>query len=225
MKSFTTCLSFGSQYFTSKSFNLGKSFTLGTIAALSTLSAPAIAAITTDAVGVTAPGGTVQIGRHLWVSDHLQGFCRLDPALTVAATRSINAASCVTNALSPGQPSYDASRRYVYVPDNSSKSQGVWRFRFNPTTNRMWTGAAPVGSDRPFRLGGIMSGKNVRVSGSVLNSTGSILYVSALKTGRIFRVDNPHSTSPVISARGRSSDGGGVASHCGSPLDLSSSLV
>lgn len=27
--------------------------------------------------GVTSPGGLTKIGNDIWVSDHLQGFCRL----------------------------------------------------------------------------------------------------------------------------------------------------
>jgi hypothetical protein len=174
-------------------------------------SGTAIAQTTLEASGVTAPGGTVQMGNHLWVSDHLQGFCRLDPALPVVGqTRTINPVTCLTTAGSPGQASYNSVNQYVYIPDNSSKSVGVVRARFNPVTQRLFTNADPTAVNRPRIIGGALAGSGVRVTATALR--GNVLFVGAIKTGRIFRVDSPNGASPVISARGRSSDGGGVES-------------
>src|SRR5690242_7549663 len=51
--------------------------------------------------GVTAPGGAVWLkdttpfGGHLWVSDHLNGFCRLDPTDATAVAATFNTGSCL----------------------------------------------------------------------------------------------------------------------------------
>ena len=93
----------------------------------------ALAATTTQvASGLTNPLGILQLAggdgaSHVWVSDHLNGVCRLDPATGGGLVENQN--SCVLfigkAALKPGQLSYDQATSKIYVPDLSSKSLGV----------------------------------------------------------------------------------------------------
>lgn len=159
--------------------------------------------VTTYANGITAPAGTVEVAGKLWVSDHVQGFCRLDvPASGGAA--AINASTCITTAISAGQPSFDGT--YLYLPDNSSKSQGVWRLTYSASAGRFIT--ATTSSNRPVivaRIGGNRPTATALVGGN--------LYIGALKNGNITRVTNPGGTTPgAATTVGRTSDGRGAAS-------------
>ncbi len=52
-------------------------------ALLSIAVSPALAANgSIYANGLNSPGGTVFMGSHLWVADHVNGFCRLDKNAT-----------------------------------------------------------------------------------------------------------------------------------------------
>lgn len=155
--------------------------------------------------GVTSPGGLTKIGNDIWVSDHLQGFCRLRPPTTFSAPGSIDDATCVINAVSPGQATFDSSRNLVYVPDNSSKSQGVWRYTWTPTTRRL---ARPV-LISGTREGTVNSLIKLRATATAMDRNGN-LYVGTLKSGFIFKVANPSAT-PTVTRVGQTSDGGGVA--------------
>src|SRR3954470_11725390 len=108
---------------------------LGAVAALLSLAvSPALAANgTIYANGLNSPGGTVFMGSHLWVSDHVNGFCRLDKNATTGKF-TINLATCTTAAASPGQATFDAATNSVYVPDNSTQGKAVIRLKFNPVT-------------------------------------------------------------------------------------------
>jgi hypothetical protein len=152
---------------------------------------------------LTSPGGAVVLGGDLWVADHFFGFCRLDPAPATSppiAPFTINQDTCDTSAVSPGQPS--ASDNNVYVPDNSSKSLGVWRLTFDPTT-RTITGATV--------LGGCCGLSGNRATATALGPDGN-LYVGFIKTGDILRVVNPAGSFSQASVQkvGRTSDGRGV---------------
>jgi hypothetical protein len=155
--------------------------------------------------GVTAPGGLTKIGNDVWVSDHLQGFCRLNPPTALGgALGSIDDTTCVTNAASPGQATFDANRNLVYVPDNSSKSQGVWRYTWIPSTRRL---------TRPVLISGTRAGTAnsliaVRTNATALDRNGN-LYVGTLKSQFIFKVTNPNGT-PTVTRAGQTSNGGGV---------------
>ncbi len=102
------------------------------------------------AAGLTSPPGFVWTGAHLWVSGHVQGFCRLDTSANGLA--GIIAAACVLVAVAPGQPVFDAVSNSVYVTDLSSKSVGVVRYTFDPVTESIVNAAAiapSLGGDRP----------------------------------------------------------------------------
>ena len=95
--------------------------------------APALAAptVTLFAGPVTGPGGGLWLPGppgtpgHLWVSDSISGFCRVD-----AGTLT----NCNVTAKMASQPSYDPATSSVYVPDASARGVGLVRLHFNQTT-------------------------------------------------------------------------------------------
>ncbi|MBI2862969.1 MAG: hypothetical protein HYX94_00200 [Chloroflexi bacterium] len=161
--------------------------------------APALTDGSPYADQITAPGGGVWMGTHYWVADHLMGLCRVDQ--NTDGTLDINQSTCNTAAVSPGQPSYDAANGYVYVPDNSSKSAGVWRLQFNSTTETVGNPAlvaanAGLGGNRP--------------TATALQTDGS-LYVGFIKNGDVKRITTPYGVSQTVRTIGRSSDGRGIS--------------
>jgi len=162
---------------------------------------------TLSASGITSPSGTLYLpgalGGHLWISDHTLGFCRLDATAQGSPTPvAINPATCNIKALSPGQAAFDAANNLVYVPDNSSKSQGVWRLRFDPTTETVTTD--------------VLLGPNLNLGilrpASVALANDGKLYVSNLKNGNIARIVNPESSVQTLENVGASSDARRVVS-------------
>jgi hypothetical protein len=162
---------------------------------------------TIAASGITSPYGSVwlpgSLGGHLWVADHALGFCRLDATAPGSAVPlAINSATCNVSAVSPGQPDFDAASNFVYVPDNSSKSQGVWRLMFDPATETVRTDiriapTAGLGSNRP--------------SAVAFSHYDGKLYVSFLKNGNISRITTPNGVSQTVEPVGSSSDGARVS--------------
>ncbi len=96
--------------------------------------------------GVWLPGA---LGGHLWAADSIAGLCRMDvpppPAGVPAAAGALtheNVSTCKVGAtagglLKPEQSSYDAGRHLLYVADGGTKSVGVVRFSFDPTTETL----------------------------------------------------------------------------------------
>lgn len=167
---------------------------------------PATPALTTGqlyADAITSPGGSAMMGGHLWVTDHALGFCRLDPDAPPATTSSINQSFCNISAVSPGQPTFDSVNNFVYVPDNSSKSQGVWRLKFKPDTQTVGSPVKVAGGN-----GGLIGNK---ATATALDPNGD-LYVGFIKNGNILKVTNPAGavTSQVVTTIGKTSDGRGA---------------
>jgi len=160
-----------------------------------------------SATGVTSPYGTLwlpgSLGGHLWVADHALGFCRLDATAPGSATPlAINSATCNISALSPGQPAFDSATNFVYVPDNSAKSQGVWRLIFDPATETV------VADTRIAPSAGLGGNRPTAVAFSHYDGK---LYVSFLKNGNISRITTPNGASQTVESVGSSSDGTRVA--------------
>ncbi len=153
------------------------------------------------APGLTSPGGMVWMGSHLWVSDHLQGFCRLDGP-TTSGTYAINSATCSTAANVPGQASFQSDRGFVYVPDSAFNSQGVWRLSFDPVSETVY-GGARLAPDRG--LGGS------RPSAVALGPDHN-LYVASFGTSDFKRVNNPDggASSQAVTQIGRTASGSGA---------------
>ncbi len=83
--------------------------------------------------GVTHPRGLIFLGDRYWVSDEINGFCRIDENPAGGAALS----NCYkpTPSFIPGQADADAATisgtRHLYVPD-ASGGAGIARFLFNP---------------------------------------------------------------------------------------------
>lgn len=78
------------------------------------------------AAGITQ-ASLVFAGSHVWISDATQGFCRIDSSSPGVAALS----HCFkpTPAFVPGQASWDRTRSFLYVPDASATSTGVFRIQ------------------------------------------------------------------------------------------------
>jgi hypothetical protein len=162
--------------------------------------------------GTTSPHGAVWIpgslSGHYWVSDHTQGLCRLDTAPTNSGLYATNPQACdptgSRNGIigSPGQPVFDPNGNFVYVPDQAVKSPGVWRLNFDPATETISnpTLMAPgsgLQDDKPDSLALGPDGK---------------LYASGLKSGGVWRIDNPRGdpNAMAVTMIGQTSDGRGI---------------
>src|SRR4051794_29070501 len=156
--------------------------------------ASAAQATTTSPVAspLTSPnGGLVLAGRtstHVWVSDHINGVCRVDGS-------AINPSTCVISVagsqLKPGQLSFDPATSNIYVPDLSSKSIGVARLTFNPAGDG---GAGSIGLfDRNVVLPNCGLGGNLP-QGSAMGPDGA-LYIAQRKSNTILKVRNPATTT------------------------------
>jgi cytochrome c peroxidase len=162
--------------------------------------------------GQTAPSGMTRINGHTWVADHVQGLCRLD--LAPGATEgtplyTINTDTCDPNGTigSPGTPAYDRTANadgthYVYVPDSSRKSPGLWRVTYHPDTDTI---------DNPELMvpGAGLAG--LRVTGTVVGPDGNV-YVGSLNNAGIHRINNPRSTprEQWIDTIAQTTDGRGI---------------
>lgn len=146
------------------------------------------------AQGETNPTGQFKLdgalGGHLWVADHLQGVCRV-------AGGTIEGATCQTAAVAPGEPSVDAARNFVYVPDQSMKSQGVIRYTYNPASETL--------GDPVVLAPNAGLGPNKPVA-TALGPDGA-LYVSFLKNGNVVKILNPDGATQTVQSVGGSSDG------------------
>ncbi|HET7474486.1 MAG TPA: Ig-like domain-containing protein [Dermatophilaceae bacterium] len=159
----------------------------------------AVGSLYTDTL--TVPGGTVSMNGKLWVADHFQGFCRI--VSDGAGGQVVDGATCAGGATPVGAtaPVFDASRNLVYVADNTRQSQGVWRFPYIASTNKLGAGTlinvtASPGTDKPDAL--------------ALSADGNTLYVGFTRVADIKRVDNPATATGGAVTVASSSDAGGV---------------
>jgi len=146
--------------------------------------------------GITAPKGgdtwipdTTPAGGHYWVSDHSNGFCRIDPLPAGSISpNAVNVSVCDPGFTlgSPGQAAYDprpdavgSLTHNIYVPDNAVKSPGVWKLTFDP-------GTATVSNPVPMAPGSPLADQ--KANGLVLDPTNDALYVGDLIDGNIRRI-------------------------------------
>ena len=165
--------------------------------------------------GVTLPAGAITLGstaanKSVWVSDHLFGFCRLDPVAASSPIRyTINQTTCVVNAISPGQPVYHAGTRTVFVPDNSSRSTGVWRYTYNLTSKLLGSpvrlGASAFAGVRPTTLA--ISGTNVFVGSITSPLIRKIVNATTATAAATTGAANVALNVPIV---GRTSNGLGI---------------
>lgn len=157
------------------------------------------------------------LGGHLWIADNALTFCRLDGPPTSYGTMTVNASTCDTTAKAPSQAVYDPrpnpdGTHYIYIADNSSKSQGAVRVTFNPATETIVAGSGMVLGD---------GGTAGRTNSIALNPADGKLYIGHVKGGSIMRITSPNldQYSQFTEVVGRTTDGrgvrGGMAFVCG----------
>lgn len=164
-------------------------------------------AATLFAWGDTSPAGMTIVNGQLWVGDHVMGLCRLDAAPDTLHT--VNANTCDPNGTvgSPGQPVFDTINNYVYVPDNSRKSPGVWRLSYHPDTGTV---------DNPTPLDPSLAGLKVTALALGPDMAGvpnGALYVGSLANAGIRRINNildPNPRNQWIDVIAQTTDGRGI---------------
>jgi cytochrome c peroxidase len=157
--------------------------------------------------GNTSPSGMVLVNGQLWVGDHVMGLCRLDAAPDTLQT--VNADVCDPNGIvgSPGQPVFDNINNFIYVPDNSRKSAGVWRLTYHPDTGTV---------DSPTPLDPALAGikaDSLALGPDMFGTPNGALYVGSLKDGGIRRVNNildPNPRDQWIDVIAQTTDGRGI---------------
>jgi hypothetical protein len=159
-------------------------------------SVPGHSATLLASAGLTSPG-VVIIGPDVWALDPSAGICRIDAG-------AINLSTCVVLGGIPGQSYFDPATNFLYVPDKSANSRGVWRVGYNPASRTLTgAGASLVAANKG--LGG-----NQPLS-VVLGPDGS-LYVSFNKNGNVLRITAPSTNTNTVSQVGQSTDGHAVFS-------------
>lgn len=180
--------------------------------------APGIApAATLVSWGQTSPHGMVKINGKLWVADHVMGMCQLDPAPNTI--QAVDATKCDPNGVvgSPGQPVFDTVNNYVYVPDNSRKSPGVWRVTYHPAgTDPVTLQPTPEYLDSPILLDPSLAGLKVdalALGPDMVGTPNAALYVGSLADGGIRRINNildPNPRNQFIDVIAQTTDGRGI---------------
>jgi hypothetical protein len=109
---------------------------IGTLAALifaaHCAAAPGTIAVTGITTSSSAPGGFIFDGTRMWVTDAVQGLCQINGGKLsncVLPPTSLLGVHAVV-----GQPAFDVGTGFVYLPDMSAGSKGIWRYHFNQAT-------------------------------------------------------------------------------------------
>lgn len=143
------------------------------------------------ALGLTQPKGAIRWNGAVFVSDAVQGFCRIDAGLLATPG---NPATCFSSGT--GVPELDGN--LVYVTDTTGKT-GVWRLTMDPLSPAILsaTNLAPnagLGGNRP--------------TAATLGPDGK-LYVSFINNGDIVRITNPAGdiATQIVEPVGKSNSG------------------
>jgi hypothetical protein len=141
------------------------------------------------------PGGFIFAGGKMWVSDASLGLCQVPGGggglggCFKPSTSNLGVPAIV------GQPSFDPATGFLYLPDMSSASNGIWRYHFNGSsfdTAVNIAASAGLGGQRP--------------GATSLGSDGN-LYVSMAGNSSIKRIHTPEGTTQVVDAMATTLDG------------------
>ncbi|MGJ7582824.1 fibronectin type III domain-containing protein [Variovorax sp. RHLX14] len=138
--------------------------------------------------------------RHLWLADHLRGFCRIDADIDApATTHDVNPATCLPNAVPQGPTVFDPLTNTIYFADGGAKGLGVVKMRFNPQGDG---GHGLVDLSLQEQIGAAGNGCGLpgnRTTSIALGPDGN-LYVGVQKSGNITRIVNPGSSNVPCSS-------------------------
>ncbi|HJZ61633.1 MAG TPA: hypothetical protein VKD47_05665, partial [Miltoncostaeaceae bacterium] len=161
------------------------------------------------ATGLTVPAGAISdpAGR-IWVSDHLQGFCRVTPAGVVENPHSPPIAgdpapTCLGGLglrtaapaaagqpvfLDPTPQSPGSGDELALIPDGAANGTGLVRARWNPAT-----GLFDLQDEIPLASGGIAN----RATAVSLGADGS-LYIAFQRITEIWRIVDPAAPESAV---------------------------
>lgn len=148
------------------------------------------------AAGTTQPAGMNWIGAHAWISDRMQGFCRIDPGSPGVAA--------ITNCFKPsaafvaGQASFDSLRNLIYIPDAAAASTGIFRVAYDPITETLGVSTN-------------LGNGNLAPTALAVAPEGS-LFIGGRSNGNINKITTPYSTPSAPARVATTSNGQGVRS-------------
>jgi hypothetical protein len=135
------------------------------------------------------PGGFIFDGTNNWVADAARGLCRMDPN-----NGGFSLSSCVQPSTKNkglpiiGQPAFDPAGQFVYLPDQSIGSNGIWRY----------TLSGPGGTfGQPVNIAGT-AGLDVQQPGAIAFGPDGNLYATMTATANIVRVNNPAGAAQTV---------------------------
>jgi hypothetical protein len=128
-------------------------------------------------------------GGHNWIADASLGFCRMDPT---------NGGFSLSNCVKPptktgvppiiGQPAFDPAG-FVYLPDQSTGSNGIWQYKFNGST--FGSGVNGVIIAPSAALG-------VQRPGAIVFGTDGNLYATMTANSSILRINTPGAATQTV---------------------------
>jgi hypothetical protein len=167
-----------------------------------------------DGVWLPGPAGTPG---HLWISDGLSGFCRMDTNTTPGATApyALNSATCSFASAKPGQPAFDPSANVVYLPDDAggAKGRGLIALTFDQTgticLNSDGSLVGPESVCNPVAIdpGATLDGQRIHAAGIDFTAPDHPVYVGFLNRNttaptEIARVNNPLCATGLVIGTG-----------------------
>ena len=154
--------------------------------------------------GVTHPCGLLFLQTNWWVSDEINGFCRIDQNPLTGAATMTNFCFVPSPGFIPGQPAADApsatGTQNVYIPDSSGPSKGVVRAVFTPSPSGGTLSETGLLDAGPGTVAGVAIPTGPFNDGSV--------YIGYYDTSKINKIQKPSTAPSAPQAAGATSRGG-----------------